>query len=177
LVGSGVLGLMEAIKRYDLSMELRFATYCVHWVHQRISQYIYKERGLPEGYQTRTRLLERIGGGEMVYHYMSNPNWECQMIDPLYVSAEDMMLRMEEIEKMRHYLSILTERERDILLRHRLGQGEEVLEDIGKSYGITRERIRQIEKKALERLKLYMTKGSIVSRYRGKCKKMKNEEG
>jgi RNA polymerase primary sigma factor len=96
------------------------------------------------------------------------------LIDPMGVSAEEALLRKETIDKMRHYLSVLTERERDIVLRQRMGDGEEVLEDIGKTYGITRERVRQIEKKALERLNLYMTKGCVRSRFRGMSKKNVN---
>lgn len=52
-------------------------------------------------------------------------------------------------------LAVLNERERDIIIKH-FGLGEEApitLEDIGKQYGITRERVRQIESKAIRKLK------------------------
>lgn len=52
-------------------------------------------------------------------------------------------------------LSVLNERERDIIIKH-FGLNNETaltLEEIGKSYGITRERVRQIESAAIRKLK------------------------
>ena len=46
----------------------------------------------------------------------------------------------------------LPPREQDILRRHVM-EGEESLEQIGASYGVTRERIRQIQKRGLDRLR------------------------
>ncbi|OAG28092.1 sigma-70 family RNA polymerase sigma factor [Thermodesulfatator autotrophicus] len=62
-------------------------------------------------------------------------------------------------EKVRNLLSTLSPREEKII-RLRFGIGEEseyTLEEIGKRFGVSRERIRQIEKKALSRLR-QMTK-------------------
>lgn len=49
----------------------------------------------------------------------------------------------------------LTERERDVIIRRFgfFGHHEHTLEEVGQLYGITRERIRQIESKALKKLK------------------------
>jgi RNA polymerase primary sigma factor len=57
--------------------------------------------------------------------------------------------------KLREVLSSLTERERKIVeLRFGLVDGyERTLEEIGKQYKVTRERIRQIEAKALRKLR------------------------
>ena len=58
----------------------------------------------------------------------------------------------EDIEKSLH---ILNKRERDIIIKRFGLDGETpmTLEDIGKVYGITRERIRQIENRAMRKLK------------------------
>jgi RNA polymerase sigma factor, sigma-70 family len=52
-------------------------------------------------------------------------------------------------------LGNLSEREREILrLRYGFGdQGEQTLEEVGKKFTLTRERIRQIEKEALDKLR------------------------
>ncbi len=58
-------------------------------------------------------------------------------------------------EQLRSALGILSERERDVLeMRFGLRDGQDnTLEDVGKFYGVTRERIRQIEAKALRKLR------------------------
>jgi RNA polymerase primary sigma factor len=58
-------------------------------------------------------------------------------------------------DKLGEVLSSLTERERKVLeLRFGLADGyERTLEEVGKQYKVTRERIRQIEAKALRKLR------------------------
>jgi RNA polymerase primary sigma factor len=57
-------------------------------------------------------------------------------------------------ELVAQFLGLLTEREREVLIRRfGLDDGEpDTLEEIGESWGVTRERIRQIESQALRRL-------------------------
>jgi RNA polymerase primary sigma factor len=58
-------------------------------------------------------------------------------------------------EQIREALHILNEREREVVeMRFGLKDGQEhTLEEVGKYYGVTRERIRQIEAKALRKLR------------------------
>lgn len=70
-------------------------------------------------------------------------------------SLENKVLGEIAKEEINSILSLLKPREKDILtLRYGLF-GEEIhtLEDVGKKFNITRERVRQIEKKTLEKLK------------------------
>ena len=66
-------------------------------------------------------------------------------------AASHQMLR-EQVEQV---LNQLTERERRVLqLRFGLEDGHSrTLEEVGKEFGVTRERIRQIEVKALRKLR------------------------
>ena len=67
---------------------------------------------------------------------------------------ENAYLSQDLQERMDKYLNILTERERDVVI-NRFGfynRKELTLEEIGKRLNITRERVRQIEKDALEKL-------------------------
>ena len=65
-------------------------------------------------------------------------------------------------------LEALAEREQEIIrMRHGLADYEKkTLEDIGRKYNVTRERVRQIEAKAMEKLRLlqegYIFKGNRV---------------
>jgi RNA polymerase primary sigma factor len=53
-------------------------------------------------------------------------------------------------------LKQLTPRERQIIRRRFLGDGRETLAEIGDSFGVTKERIRQLESKALAKLRSYL---------------------
>ena len=53
-------------------------------------------------------------------------------------------------------IKILNDREREILHSRRLSDNPTTLEDLSKKYKISRERIRQIENKAFEKLQKHM---------------------
>ena len=40
LIAEGNLGIFEAIKRFKSSKKVRFSTYAVHWIKQKITRYI-----------------------------------------------------------------------------------------------------------------------------------------
>lgn len=82
-----------------------------------------------------------------------------KMISPEQ-NAANVMLR-EEIDKL---LENLKDRERDVLF-HRFGlHGEEshTLEEVGQMFGVTRERVRQIEAKALKKISLPKYKNALA---------------
>ncbi|HOZ33817.1 MAG TPA: RNA polymerase sigma factor RpoH [Tabrizicola sp.] len=53
-------------------------------------------------------------------------------------------------------LSVLNDREKDVLMQRRLSEEPVTLEDLSESYGVSRERIRQIEVRAFEKLQARM---------------------
>jgi RNA polymerase primary sigma factor len=69
-------------------------------------------------------------------------------------------------EKMQDVLKNLTERERKVLvLRFGLEDGHQrTLEEVGQEFGVTRERIRQIEAKALRKLR-HPSRGKALKDY------------
>ena len=64
---------------------------------------------------------------------------------------------------MGQILDDLSEKERRILeMRHGLLDGiQHTLEEVGKTFAVTRERIRQIEAKALEKIRLHDNVGRL----------------
>jgi len=61
--------------------------------------------------------------------------------------------RRTQAKWLRQALGELTPREREVISRRFLTEDRETLADIGRTYGVTKERIRQIEKKALAQLR------------------------
>jgi RNA polymerase sigma-32 factor len=53
-------------------------------------------------------------------------------------------------------MSVLNDREKDVLMQRRLSEEPVTLEDLSESYGVSRERIRQIEVRAFEKLQAKM---------------------
>lgn len=76
-------------------------------------------------------------------------------IEDDYRSAEDILMEKSLKDDINMALEALTEKERDIIER-RFGLNGAIpmsLKEIGEIYNLTKERIRQIEKKAIERMK------------------------
>lgn len=76
-----------------------------------------------------------------------------QNIEASLAVKEEKQLRQKVL---RDCLSRLNERERYIILHRMLSEKQETLEDIGVKFNISRERVRQIEKKAFEHLSEYV---------------------
>ena len=57
---------------------------------------------------------------------------------------------------LKNSIKVLNEREREILYSRRLNDNPTTLEDLSKKYKISRERVRQIENKAFEKLQKHM---------------------
>jgi RNA polymerase primary sigma factor len=86
-----------------------------------------------------------------------------QHIPSIESDANSQLIDKEKIEVINKALSLLTKRERYIL-EHRFGlhgDKKETLESIGKKYKVTRERIRQIERDSLLKLKNILEKNNI----------------
>ena len=66
----------------------------------------------------------------------------------------------EEMEQrkdlLKNSIKVLNEREKEILYARRLNDNPSTLEDLSKKYKISRERVRQIENKAFEKLQKHM---------------------
>ena len=74
---------------------------------------------------------------------------------PTVGSPEDAAIRSDMAEQIEHVLEPLNDREKEVLrLRYGLGTDREhTLEEIGRRLAVTRERVRQIEARALAKLR------------------------
>jgi len=89
--------------------------------------------------------------------------WQDWLVDDS-PSQESVLADREEMSIRRNLLTQamggLTDRERDILKRRRLEEEPVTLEDLSQEYGISRERVRQIEVRAFEKLQKAMRNAS-----------------
>ncbi|MGF6860365.1 RNA polymerase sigma-32 factor [Rhodobacteraceae bacterium MBR-64] len=82
-----------------------------------------------------------------------------------YANRDELDARRELLESA---LEVLNDRERDVLLQRRLQEKPVTLEELSDQYGVSRERIRQIEVRAFEKLQkrmreLAQQKGMLTS--------------
>lgn len=81
--------------------------------------------------------------------------------------ADDQLVKESLREEISRALKILNERERNIVKAFfGIDEPELTLEEIGKKYGLTRERVRQIKEKAIRRLRKN-TKSKVLKAYLG----------
>ncbi|WP_420406009.1 RNA polymerase sigma factor RpoH [Nisaea sp.] len=93
--------------------------------------------------------------------------WQDWLVDE-NESQEDTLAESEELQQRRELLAVgmesLNERERHILTERRLLDNPTTLEDLSQEYGISRERVRQIEVRAFEKLQKAMRNAAIEQR-------------
>ena len=68
-------------------------------------------------------------------------------------SIEQLEFKKRGYELLRKHLAMLPERDREILKARRLSEPVETLESLSQKYGISRERVRQIEERAYNKLR------------------------
>lgn len=178
------MGLQRSMRRFDPGRGERFTTYCTFWMYQAITRWRADEGSLIRIPVHRQQNLAKIDEAlkstindsvsdkeivkvtqlsrEQVYDYRCFPRSPVFSLtldewDELIPAFDEDLIKQEVIEELvTEMLSDLKEREADVIrLRFGIGgEGEKTLEEIGSLYGLTRERIRQIEAKALQRLSL-----------------------
>jgi RNA polymerase sigma-32 factor len=106
-----------------------------------------------------TEMNRRLSGGDASLNAPLRSESESEWQDWLADDTADQETRLAEREEMgdRHELLVnamkdLTDRERDILEARRLRDEPITLEDLSQKYGVSRERVRQIEVRAFEKL-------------------------
>jgi RNA polymerase sigma-32 factor len=106
-----------------------------------------------------TEMNRRLSGPDSSLNAPLRSESESEWQDWLADDTADQETRLAEREEMddRHALLVnamkdLTERERDIIQARRLQDEPVTLEDLSQKYGVSRERVRQIEVRAFEKL-------------------------
>jgi RNA polymerase sigma-32 factor len=124
---------------------------------------IARQLAVPE--QEVTNMNRRLSGGDTSLNAPMRADGESEWQDWLADDTMDQETRLAEAEEMgeRHDLlsnamDELSERERDIIEARRLRDEPATLEELSQKYGVSRERVRQIEVRAFEKLQQQMKK-------------------
>ena len=101
----------------------------------------------------------------------SDGEWQDWLVDDNAVDQESQLAESDELSKRRELLSAaletLTDRERHILEERRLKDEPMTLEDLSQVYSISRERVRQIEVRAFEKLQRAIKNAAIEQKLVG----------
>jgi RNA polymerase sigma-32 factor len=103
----------------------------------------------------------RLGGGDVSFSAMPSDGEDAYMPEDYLADGHDAIAEIEQMEwqeareaKMREALAGLDDRARDILMRRWLHDGEKAgLQELADEYGVSAERIRQIEVAAMKKLR------------------------
>lgn len=201
IISEANIGLMQAVKKFDLEKKVRLATYAVWWIKASINDYVLRSWSLvkigtkaaqKKLFYNLSRIKSRLGiyenkelepdvvksiaqelvvdendvkemngrlSGDSSLNVMVSDEDETERLDFLVDKRqnieENISSKQEAAFKQKilyNCLSALSEREQYIIKHRMLTEDPCTLEDIGVTFNISRERVRQIEKKAFDKL-------------------------
>ncbi|MBQ9035586.1 MAG: RNA polymerase factor sigma-32 [Alphaproteobacteria bacterium] len=202
LISEANLGLMQAVKKFDMKKNVRLSTYAMLWIKAALNDFVLrswslvkigtvaaqkklfynlgrikarlglydsKELAPAEVKQIAQELVvderdvvemnRRIGGDCSLNTTVGHDDDAVEAIDLLADKSQNIEGRLAQKQEnefkrkiLLQALSALNEREQYIVKNRMLTEQPQTLDEIGTKFNISRERVRQIEKRAFEKL-------------------------
>ena len=162
VVSEGNVGLMQAVKRFEPDKGFRLATYAMWWIKASIQEFILRSWSLVKMGTTASQKklffnLRKVKGQiQALEEGDLRPDQVKEIARRLGVPEEDVLVESEEkrmrLELLTEAMDKLTDRERRVFEARRMQEDPATLEDLSQEFGVSRERIRQIEVRAFEKV-------------------------
>ena len=167
LIQEGNQALARAVEQFKPGGNARFTTFASRCIRNRLSDVLERWKTFPQpretGGSTRGKNAKPSTEPDKLppvsLDAPASPETDESVIDrvpdPDSGAGLDRVYHDDLRERLRQVLDTLTDREREVLVfRFGLDDGySRVLEEVGKQFNVTRERIRMIEEKALRKLR------------------------
>ena len=137
-ISEGFMALLRSTQVFNFTKGFKFSTYAYRGIIRTVYGYLKKS------VKERPYLLIGI-----------NPELSSQSYNDQNLSQDDTEVRIEILKKVLSQDGVLSDREMNIILRRfpLVGMEPETLKEIGTGKNLSRERIRQIQNKALNKLR------------------------
>ncbi len=204
LIQEGSIGLMKAVKRFDPTMNVRLASFAVHWIKAEIHEYVLRNWRIVKvattkaqrklffnlrksrarlGWMTQDEvntlatdlgvtpenvmeMEERLNANDAAFDPAVGDRDDDAFVAPAGYLADQRPDPAEALEgeqwrehseqQLHAALSQLDERSLDILQSRWMQEKKATLHELADKYGVSAERIRQLENNAIKKLKVSM---------------------
>ncbi|VAW69188.1 RNA polymerase sigma factor RpoH [hydrothermal vent metagenome] len=201
LIQEGNVGLMKAVKRFNLDYNVRLVSFAVHWIRAEIHEYVLKNwrivkvattkaqrklffnlrsakkrlgwfsqeevegvaRDLGVKPETVLEMESRLSNYDMAFDATSDDDDDAMVAPSTYLASpthdpaqllESDDWQAQRTQALSESMKTLDERSRDILMSRWMNEeSKATLHELAAKYGVSAERIRQLEKNAMKKIR------------------------